>query len=45
MIQPIRREELRAPAKVIDIELGEEHESGGIDVDGYENVWCLSRRN
>jgi len=45
VIQPIRREELRAPAKVIDIELGEEHESGGIDVDGYENVWCLSRRN
>ena len=45
MIQPIRREELRAPARVIDIELGEEHESGGIDVDGYENVWCLSRRN
>jgi glycosyltransferase involved in cell wall biosynthesis len=47
MIRAIRREDLRSPTKVIEIELSEIDPSGlqSIDVEGYVNLWCLSRRH
>ena len=47
MIRRIRREELRAPVKIVDIELSavasSENLTVDVNVDGYANVWCLSR--
>jgi GT2 family glycosyltransferase len=44
-MQAIRREELRAPARVVDIELSSESSSASaaLDVEAYETLWCLAR--
>jgi len=44
-VQAIRREELRAPARVVDIELSPASPPAAtsLDVERYETLWCLAR--
>jgi glycosyltransferase involved in cell wall biosynthesis len=42
-MQTIRREQLRAPARVVDIELSSLPTAIDLDVEGYETLWCLTR--
>lgn len=44
-MQAIRREELRAPARVVDIELSPASppRATSLDVERYETLWCLAR--
>jgi len=46
-MQRIDRQQLRAPARVVDLELSAPPGAteGAIDVSGYRSVWCLARRN
>jgi len=42
-MRQIQRENLKAPAKVVDIEMTKLAELGPISVAGYRSLWCLSR--
>ncbi len=39
----IQRENLKAPAKVVDVEMTNVADVGPISVEGYRSLWCLSR--
>ena len=44
-MRTIGREKLRAPAKVVDIEISSLESAADIDVQGYKSLWCLVRRD
>jgi GT2 family glycosyltransferase len=44
-MRTIRREELRAPARVVSIELSSLPTAIDIDVEGYETLWCVTRNH
>lgn len=44
-VREIQRGELRAPAEVLDIDLGRTSDTETVDVTRFETVWCLVRRD
>lgn len=42
-MRTIGREQLRAPARVVSIELSSLPTATDVDVEGYETLWCLTR--
>lgn len=46
-MQRIERKDLRAPTRVLDLELtsSSQGEEDSVAVEGYETIWCLSRTN
>jgi glycosyltransferase involved in cell wall biosynthesis len=44
-VNEIRRDQLRAPARVVDVDVESPDAGESVDVNRYASVWCLVRRN